>query len=75
MLDSLAAHPQFVFLLIQGLIIVGLPVLAILSISGISTWRKLRTARFACELKSNMIAAGMSADDIERVLAAKVSER
>jgi hypothetical protein len=75
LVNSLAEQPQFVFVLVGALIAVGLPALTILAIAGMVTWRKHRATKFAHDLKAEMIAAGMSADEIERVLAAKLSER
>jgi hypothetical protein len=39
------------------------------------TWRKHSVAKMELDLKSEMVAAGMSADEIQRVLAAKMSAR
>jgi hypothetical protein len=74
MFDLFSEQPHFLFLLLEGLIVVGLPMLAILSIAYMSNSRKHRMAKFAHDLKGKMIAAGMSADEIERVLATTVSE-
>lgn len=73
--NSLAEQPQFVFVLVGALIAIGLPALTILGIAGMVTWRKHRATKFAHDLKAEMIAAGMSADEIERVLSAKLNER
>lgn len=45
--------------------------LAILGAVGIKAWRKNEANKRDAELKLEMIARGMSAADIERVLAAK----
>ena len=49
----------------------GMIFLTILVTYGMKTWRKHEAARMEHELKLEMLSRGMSADDIERVLAAK----
>jgi hypothetical protein len=75
MFDSLSGQPQFVFLLIGALIVFGVPMVTILCVAGMRTWRKYQATKLEHDLKAEMIAAGMSADEIERVLAAKMSEK
>jgi hypothetical protein len=41
---------------------------------GLEYWRKVRKDELDASLKHEMIARGMSADEIERVLAAKTSK-
>jgi hypothetical protein len=53
----------------QSLAVVGafsVPLAAILA----TAWYRLNKVRYECELKRAMIERGMSADDIERVIAA-----
>jgi hypothetical protein len=45
--------------------------LAIISIGAIPAWRKHAAAKMEHELKLEMVARGMGADEIERVLKAK----
>jgi hypothetical protein len=71
--DSLNQQPQFIFLIIAALIVFGSMALTVLGVVGMLVWRKHRAAQMASEMKLEMIAAGMSADEIERVLAAKVT--
>ena len=49
----------------------SIPVIAILA----SVWSQVERRRSDNELKHSMIERGMSADDIERVMSAKVSKR
>jgi hypothetical protein len=46
---------------------------AIVAWHGINTWRKHQAAKLEADLKLEMVSRGMSAGDIERVLAAKLS--
>ena len=71
--DSLSQQPQFLFVIIAALIVFGSMALTILGVVGMLVWRKHRATQMASEMKLEMIAAGMSADEIERVLAAKVT--
>jgi hypothetical protein len=45
--------------------------LVILATYGLKTWRKHEAAKMEYELKLEMINRGMTADEIERILAAK----
>jgi hypothetical protein len=47
--------------------------MAILAWHGINTWRKHQAVMIEADLKLEMVSRGMSAGDIERVLAAKLS--
>lgn len=47
--------------------------ITILALAGMRTWRKHQAARMGNELKMEMVARGMSVDEIERVLLAKSS--
>ena len=71
--ESLNQQPQFVFSIIMGLIVFGSIALTILGVVGMIVWRKHRATRMASEMKLEMIAAGMSADEIERVLGARIN--
>jgi len=71
--DSLSQQPQFLFVIIAALIVFGSMALTILGVVGMLVWRKHRATQMTSEMKLEMIAAGMSADEIERVLAAKVT--
>jgi hypothetical protein len=73
--NPFADEPQFLFATIAVLLVFGLPALTIFAVAAMTTWRKHRATKFAHDLKAEMIAAGMSADEIERVLSAKMSER
>ena len=49
----------------------GLLALAVLALAGLSTWRQHQAVKMEMDLKMEMLARGMAADEIERVLAAK----
>jgi hypothetical protein len=53
------------------LLLWGMIFLCILVSYAIKTWRKHEAAKMEHELKLEMLSRGMSADEIERVLAAK----
>jgi len=46
----------------------------IVTLAGMKTWRKHQATKIDAELKMEMIARGMSADDIERILTTKSSD-
>jgi hypothetical protein len=71
--DSLNQQPQFIFLIIAALVVFGSMALTVLGVVGMLVWRSHRAKQMATEMKLEMIVAGMSADEIERVLAAKVT--
>jgi hypothetical protein len=71
--NSLNQEPQFIFIIVVSIILFGSLALTILGVVGMLVWRKHRATRMASEMKLEMIAAGMSADEIERVLAAKIT--
>jgi len=71
--DSLNQEPQFIFSIIMAIIVFGSMALTLLGVVGMLVWRKHRTTQMASEMKLEMIATGMSADEIERVLAAKIT--
>ena len=53
----------------------GMIFVTILATYAIKTWRKHEAAKMEHELKLEMVARGMSADEIERVLTARPSSR
>jgi hypothetical protein len=57
------------------IIVFGTIAITILGVAGMWTWRKHQGVKMESDLKAEMIASGMSANDIERVLAAKMSGR
>lgn len=57
-----------------AVIVYSVVALAILGAVGIKAWRKNEAGKRDAELKLEMLARGMSADDIVRVLAAKVDD-
>jgi hypothetical protein len=75
MMESLSSAPHFVFSIVVAAIVFGSGALTILGLAGMWTWRKHRTAKMESDLKLEMLSAGMSAEEIERVLAAKLSTK
>ena len=73
MFDLFTNEPHFLFSTIAMAIFFGSIALTILGVAGMRTWRKHQATKMESDLKAEMIAAGMSADDIERVLAAKMN--
>ncbi len=71
MLEALAERPE---ILIPFGIFGPIAITALL-ITGMIVWRMHQKTKLEIELKLEMLSRGMSADDIERVLAAKVSSR
>jgi hypothetical protein len=53
----------------------GMIFVTIISTYGIKTWRKHEAAKMDHELKLEMVAHGMSADEIERVLTARSAQK
>jgi hypothetical protein len=75
MFDSVSQEPEFVFVIILTAIVFGSMALSILGVAGMVIVRRHQATRMAHNLKLEMLAQGMSAEEIERVLAAKVSGR
>jgi len=71
--DSLSQQPQFVFVIVLTAIVFGSMALSVLGVAGMLIWRRHQATRMANEMKLEMLSEGMSADEIERVLAAKAS--
>ncbi len=71
MYDAFSQRPDLVIPIIGWLLLTVL----ILAIAGMRTWRRFQEAKMETELKLEMLANGMSADEIERVLAAKLTGR
>lgn len=71
MWESLTRDPYFLSFTGPLLIITGLMFLTILASYAIQSWRKHQAAKMEHELKLEMLSRGMSADEIERVLAAR----
>lgn len=53
------------------LLIFSLPIVAVIA----GVWRKTEQSRAELDLKRSMVERGMSADEIERVIAARPSEK
>jgi hypothetical protein len=72
MWNALSERPEFpvalMFVLISFFIL-----LAIVADRAIGAWRGHQQAKIDADLKMEMIAQGMSAEDIERVLSAKMT--
>jgi hypothetical protein len=75
MYEVFSHEPHFLFSIIAMMIVFGSIAGTILGVAGMLTWRKHAVAKMEHDLKSEMVAAGMSADEIQRVLAAKMSAR
>jgi len=73
MYEAFRDYPEFLFSIIAVSIVFGLPALTILGGLGMRTWRKHQATKLEIELKSQMVSAGMTADEIERILAAKIN--
>ncbi len=69
MFEILSQNPQFVPAIGGMVAVFG----TIIAIAGMITWRKHQASKMQTELKLEMLARGLSADEIERVLAAKPS--
>jgi len=67
MWETLQADPEITGAVLITIIIAS----AILAGIWMKTWRKNEAGKRDAEIKLEMLARGMSADDIERVLAAK----
>ena len=72
MFDSVSQEPEFVFVIVLTAIVFGSMALTVLGVAGMVILRRHQATRMANDLKLEMISQGMSADEIERVLAAKV---
>jgi hypothetical protein len=73
MYESLSQQPQFVFVIVLTAIVFGTMALSILGVAGMLILRRHQATKMAHDMKMEMLAHGMSADEIERVLAAKAS--
>ena len=71
MFEILSQNPGFVPAIAGMVSVFG----TIIAIVGIVTWRKHQATKMQTELKMEMLARGMSADEIERVLSAKAESR
>jgi hypothetical protein len=67
MIEILRQNPEFLMGLAGMVSVFG----TIIAIAGMLTWRKHQATKMETELKMEMLARGMSADEIERVLAAR----
>jgi hypothetical protein len=67
--DLLMRYPE-AFLLLG---VVSIIALTILALGAMRTWRKHQAMKMEAELKMDMLDRGMSANEIEHVLAAKLS--
>jgi hypothetical protein len=75
MFDSVSQEPEFVFVIVLTAIVFGSMALTVLGVAGMVILRRHRSTRMAHDMKMEMLAQGMSADEIERVLAAKAGGR
>jgi hypothetical protein len=75
MYEVFSHEPHFLFSIIAMLIVFGSIAGTILGVAGMLTWRKHTAAKMEHDLKSEMVASGMPAEEIERVLAAKMRAR
>jgi hypothetical protein len=71
MWESLSQNPGNAAMILFWGMIFG----TIMSTYAIKTWRKHEAAKMDHELKLEMVARGMSADEIERVLTAKTAPK
>jgi hypothetical protein len=71
MFEILRQHPEFLMGLSGMVAVFG----TIIAVAGMLTWRKHQATKMETELKMEMLARGMSADDIERILAAKAESK
>jgi hypothetical protein len=67
MFEILSQNPEFVPAIGGMVAVFG----TIIAVAGMLTWRKHQVTKMETELKMEMLARGMSAEEIERVLAAK----
>ena len=72
MWNALSERPDFPVVLMFVLISFFI-VLAIVACRAVEAWREHQQAKIDADLKMEMIARGMSAEDIERVLSAKMT--
>jgi hypothetical protein len=75
MYDVFSNEPHFLFSIIAMFIVFGSIAATILGVMGMWTWRKHEATKMEHDLKSEMVAAGMSADEIQRVMAAKLGAK
>jgi hypothetical protein len=75
MFETVSQEPEFVFVIVLTAIVFGTMALTVLGVTGMVILRRHQTTRMAHDMKMEMLAQGMSADEIERVLATKVSGR
>lgn len=71
--QTLGQQPQFVFVIILVAIVFGSMALTMLGVVGMLIWRSHQAKKMSHNLKLEMVSSGMSADEIERVLAARTS--
>jgi hypothetical protein len=70
--ESFTYNFPFIVVAVIGLVAIGVTVLGVI---GMWTWRKHQATKLEHDLKAEMVAAGMSAEEIERVLAAKADRK
>ena len=73
MYESISGQPQFAFVIVLTAIVFGTMALTVLGVAGMLILRRHQATRMANDMKLEMLSQGMSADEIERVLAAKAS--
>jgi hypothetical protein len=71
MIQILSENPQFIPAVFGIVAVFG----TIMAVAGMATWRKHQATKLEAELKMEMLARGMSAEEIERVLAAKSTSK
>jgi hypothetical protein len=75
MYEAFSNQPHFLFSIIAMVIVFGSIAATILGVAGMFTWRRHQATKMEHDLKSEMVAAGMSADEIQRVMAAKLGAK
>jgi hypothetical protein len=73
--EVFSGEPHFLFSIIAMIIVFGSIASTILGVAGMIIWRKHAAAKMEHDLKSEMVAGGMSADEIQRVMAAKIGTK
>ena len=68
--EILSLRPE----LLAALAVFCLIAVIVLPLAGMKTWRKHQATKMDADLKMEMIARGMSADEIERILTTKSTD-
>jgi hypothetical protein len=75
MYEVFSHQPHFLFSIVAMIIVFGSIAATILGVAGMFTWRRHQVTKMEHDLKSEMVAAGMSAEEIQRVMAAKLASK